>query len=90
MHHVLGFWLFGLWINIQKIPERLFPKTPFVHKYMSSDILKGVIVAICIIMLNYLLFETVKLADIEKSKFLINNPDIHADHQALLQPQMHS
>jgi hypothetical protein len=55
-----------------------------VHKYVSSDILKGVIVAVSIIILNYLLFETVKLADVEKAKFLVNNPDIHAEHQAML------
>jgi len=66
------------------LPERVFPKTAFVHKYLSSDILKAIIVTTSIIILNYLLFETVKLAETDRTKFLSTTPSIHADHQALL------
>ena len=43
-HQIVGIWLIGLWIHVQKIPERCFPDSKFVHKFLSSDILKSIVV----------------------------------------------
>jgi hypothetical protein len=47
--------LLGLWINIQKLPERFLPNAIFIQKYLSSDIIKGIIVGFSLIILNILL-----------------------------------
>ena len=65
-HTLIVFWLIGLWISIQKIPERFLPETGFVHKYISSDILKGLVVVAALICLNLLLRDTMVLAETER------------------------
>lgn len=54
-HIMLGIWIFALWLHVQKMPERFFPETPFIQKYMSSDIIKGAVIAASIIVMNLLL-----------------------------------
>ena len=44
-HMMLGIWIVALWLNLQKIPERFFPTSPFVQKYLSSDVLKSLAIA---------------------------------------------
>lgn len=52
------------------MPERFFPEVSFIHKYMSSDIIKGTIVAVTIVVVNFLLRDTMILAQTERAKFL--------------------
>ena len=35
-HKLMVIWLVGLWICIQRLPERMFPNSPKIHKYLSS------------------------------------------------------
>lgn len=37
------------------MPERFFPESGFVHKYMSSDIIKSATIAVAIVVMNFLL-----------------------------------
>lgn len=62
-HKMIGIWLFGLWIHVQKLPERCFPDSRFVHKFLSSDILKSIIVIGAIFIIQFLLRDTMKLAE---------------------------
>jgi hypothetical protein len=62
-HIVIGILLFGLWIHIQKIPERLFPDTPLVHKFMSSDIIKCAVVVWALLSIHFLLNDAMILKD---------------------------
>lgn len=52
---MLGAWILALWLNIQKIPERFFPETAFIQKYLSSDVIKSATIATAIIVMNLLL-----------------------------------
>ena len=52
------------------MPERFFPEVGFVHKYMSSDIIKGAVVAVTIVVVNLLLRDTMVLAQTERAKYL--------------------
>ena len=54
-HFILVAWIIALWLNLQKCPERFFPETGFLHKYFSSEIIKGATVATTIIVMNLLL-----------------------------------
>ena len=77
MHQILALWLFGLWINMHYLPERIFKESKFVHKYFSSDIIKGMIVAVTIIAVNILLRDAIKLAEADRAMYL------HPKHQVL-------
>ena len=70
MHQILALWLFGLWVNMHYLPERMFPNTKFVHKYLSSDVIKGVIALFSLISINILLRDAIKLADSDRAKYL--------------------
>jgi hypothetical protein len=70
MHQILALWLFGLWINMHYLPERIFKESRLVHKYFSSDIIKGMIVALTIIAVNILLRDAIKLAEADRAKYL--------------------
>lgn len=65
-HTLIIFWLIGLWVSIQKLPERFLPEAPYVHKYMSSDILKGAVVVGALVCLNLLLRDTMVLAEADR------------------------
>lgn len=65
-HTLIIFWLIGLWVSIQKIPERFLPEAQFVHKYVSSDILKGFVVVAALVCLNLLLRDTMVLAEADR------------------------
>lgn len=54
-HYMLAAWILALWLNLQKIPERFFPETAFIHKYLSSDIIKSAVIAVSIVVMNFLL-----------------------------------
>jgi len=69
-HTLIAFWLVGLWISIQKIPERFLPEAQFVHKYISSDILKGAVVVVALVCLNLLLRDTMVLAEADRQRYL--------------------
>ena len=62
-HIVVGIWLLGLWINIQKVPERLFPESPAIHKFLSSDILKSAVVVWAVLSMHFLLKDAMVLKD---------------------------
>jgi hypothetical protein len=66
----MALWLFGLWINMHYLPERVFTQTSFVHKYLSSDIIKGAIAVFAVIAVNLLLRDAVKLAETDRAKYL--------------------
>jgi len=46
------------------------PETSFVHKYFSSDILKGIVVMVALVCLNLLLRDTMVLAEADRSRYL--------------------
>ena len=60
---VIGVLLVGLWIQVQKIPERLFPESPFVHKFLSSDIIKCGVVVWALMTVHFLLKDAMVLKD---------------------------
>jgi hypothetical protein len=62
-HHIIGIWLVGLWVHVQKIPERCVPDSKFVHKFCSSDVLKSIVVVTTVIVVQLLLRDTMKLAE---------------------------
>ena len=59
---MIALWLFGLWINVQKVPERFFTESPRIQKYFSSNVLKSIIVIICVIGLHFLTNEALLLS----------------------------
>ena len=62
-HIVISIWLLGLWINIQKVPERLFPESPIVQKFFNSDIIKSAVVIWAVLSMHYLLKDAMVLKD---------------------------
>jgi len=48
-------WLVGLWIGIQKLPERCLPRLGWMHKYMNSTVIKSVVTIVCVFWLHFLL-----------------------------------
>lgn len=57
----MALWLFGLWLNVQRIPERFFPSSPMIHKYLSSDILKAILVSFSVIAISFLLRDSMEI-----------------------------
>lgn len=57
----MALWLFGLWLNVQKMPERFFPNSPVIHKYLSSEILKGIFVSFSVIAISFLLRDSMEI-----------------------------
>jgi len=70
MHQILAIWLVGLWINMHYLPERVFTNNRIIHKYFSSDVIKGLIAVFTIISVNVLLRNAIKLADADRLKYL--------------------
>ena len=62
-HQILAIWLLGLWIGIQKLPEVFLPNTNFVHKFISSDIIKSSIVIFSLLTIHYLIRDALKLTE---------------------------
>lgn len=52
------------------LPERIFTNSRLVHKYFSSDVIKGVIAVLTIITVNILLRDAIKLAEADRAKVL--------------------
>ena len=69
-HQIVGIWLFGLWIHVQKLPERCWPDSKFVHKFASSDIIKSVVVIATVIVVHLLLRDTMKLAESHRTNVI--------------------
>lgn len=63
------------------MPERFFPEVSCIHKYMSSDIIKGTVVAVTIVVVNLLLRDTMVLAQTERTKYLD-----HHSHKVVATP----
>ena len=80
-HQILGIWLLGLWIGIQKLPEVFFPNTKFIHKFMSSDIIKSSIVIFALLTVHYLIRDAMMLSE---------HPVLHSAPQAPAQTLHHS
>lgn len=56
---LIGVWLFGLWLGIQKIPERFFPEWAWLHKYAHSGVVKSVFTIASLMSLHFLLKEAI-------------------------------
>jgi hypothetical protein len=80
-HQILGIWLLGLWIGIQKLPEVFFPNTKFIHKFMSSDIIKSSIVIFALLTVHYLIRDAMMLNE---------HPVLHTAQLAPAQTLHHS
>lgn len=65
-HMMLAAWIFALWLNLQKIPERFFPNTPFIQKYLSSDVIKSITIATAVIVMNLLLRDAFMQVEVER------------------------
>ena len=52
------------------LPERIFTNSRLIHKYLSSDVIKGIIAVFTIISVNILLRDAIKLADADRAKML--------------------
>lgn len=63
---MLAIWIIALWLNLQKIPERFFPETSFVQKYLSSDVIKSIAIAMAIIVMNLLLRDAFTQSEMER------------------------
>jgi hypothetical protein len=70
MHQIMALWLLGLWINMHYLPERIFTNSRWIHKYFSSDVIKGLIAVITVITVNILLRDAIKLAEADRAKYL--------------------
>lgn len=60
-HQILAIWLLGLWIGIQKLPEVFLPNTKFIHKFLSSDIIKSSITIFTLLTIHYLIRDAMML-----------------------------
>ena len=52
------------------LPERIFTNSRLIHKYFSSDVIKGIIAVFTIISVNILVRDAIKLADSDRAKYL--------------------
>ena len=69
-HEILGLWIFGLWLNVQQFPERLFKHSPFVTKYFNSEVFKGVIISGTLIIMTMLLRDAIINAEGDMGRHL--------------------
>lgn len=58
-------WLLALWLGLQKVPERFFPESPFVQKYLSSDVIKAAALSSSLFTLSLIFRDTLSLHSIQ-------------------------
>jgi hypothetical protein len=62
-HQILAVYFAALWISVQKIPEKYVPNSPFVHKYLNSEVIKSSMLLGCLTMLFITITSTLLKAE---------------------------
>ena len=58
-------WLLALWLGLQKVPERFFPESSFVQKYLSSDVIKAAALSSSLFSLSLIFRDTLSMQSVK-------------------------